>query len=184
MVKEELFSLYKAARSELWNRWNRVLPFGECFTDRWEKAKFLGFGEGSSIYDDSIIMGTVKVGKNTWIGPSTLLDGSGGGIEVGNNCNISAGVQIYTHDTVKKCLSANCCDVEQAPVKIGDDCYIGPMSIISRGVSIGNKCVIGANSFVNQSVPDRSIAAGTPAKVIGEVVFNEEGIPELVYFPK
>ena len=54
---------------------NRVLPIGDYISDRWEKAKYLGFGENSSIYDSSLVLGTVQVGKDCWIGPFTILDG-------------------------------------------------------------------------------------------------------------
>lgn len=56
------------------------------------------------------------------------------------------------------------------------------MSIISCGVSIGHHCIIGANSFVNKDIPDYSIAAGNPAKVIGEVRIKENGDIERFYY--
>jgi serine acetyltransferase len=34
------------------------------------------------------------------------------------------------------------------------------------GVSIGNRCIIGAGSIVTRSIPDNSVAAGVPARVI------------------
>lgn len=145
--------------------WNRSLPFGDYIVDRWQKARDLGFGEGSSIYDSALVLGDVQVGKNTWIGPFTVLDGSGG-LEIGDNCSISAGVQIYTHDTVKWATSGGLEQAERALVRIGHNCYIGPQTIISKGISIGVGCVIGANSLVNQNIPDHSRAWGTPVKII------------------
>jgi acetyltransferase-like isoleucine patch superfamily enzyme len=47
----------------------------------------------------------VTVGKNCWIGPNVILDGSGGGLFIGDYVDISAGVHIYTHDTVKRAIS-------------------------------------------------------------------------------
>ena len=107
----------------------------------------------------------VKVGKNTWIGPFTVLDGTGG-LEIGDTCSISAGVQIYTHDTVEWAISGGAHPKELARVRIGNHCYIGPNAIISKGVSIGDGCVIGANSFVNKDVPEGAKAWGSPAKII------------------
>jgi acetyltransferase-like isoleucine patch superfamily enzyme len=141
------------------------LPISELITNRWEKAIFLGFGEKSSIYDSSYVFGHVKVGKNTWIGPLTVLDGTGG-LTIGDNCSISAGVQIYTHDTVKWAISGGDAPYEYAPTQIGNNCYIGPNTIISKGVKLGNSCIVGANSFVNRSFDDNSKIAGTPAKLI------------------
>lgn len=43
------------------------------------------------------------------------------------------------------------------------------MFTILPGVKIGSHCVIGANSVVTKNIPEHSIAAGNPAKVIGQV---------------
>lgn len=165
---EELRALLAQQQQQVQARWNRSLPFGDYIVDRWEKARELGFGEGSSVYDSALVLGDVEVGHNTWIGPFTVLDGSGG-LEVGDNCSISAGVQIYTHDTVNWALSGGALKPEYAPVRIGSNSYIGPNAIISKGVTIGTGCVIGANSLVNKDVPDGHRAWGTPAKIIGSI---------------
>ncbi|WP_335903754.1 acyltransferase [Shewanella algae] len=149
-------------------RYNRVLPFGDVIVDRWEKAKLLGFGEGTSIYDSSLVLGHVCVGKHTWIGPSTILDGTGGGLNIGSHCSISAGVQIYTHDTVNRSLTGGQSPISQAPTCIGDNCYIGPNSIIAKGVTIGDNVVVGANSLVMIDIPSNMMAFGTPARIVGD----------------
>lgn len=151
-------------------KYDRSLPFGDLIVDRWEKAKLLKFGEGSTIYDNSLVLGKVKVGSNTWIGPNTILDGSGGGLKIGDNCSISAGVQIYTHDTVKRSLSGGKAAIDKSPTTIGDDCYIGPNVIIVKGVTIGNRVVIGANSLVLKSIPSDKKAFGTPAVIVGSSI--------------
>jgi len=148
------------------NEFNRVLPLGDYFIDRWEKAKLLGFGEGTSVYDNVVIIGDVKVGKNCWIGPNVILDGSGG-LEIGNNCSISAGVQIYSHDSVKWAISGGKEDYEYAKTKIGNNVYIGPNVIIQKGVKVGDQVIIGANSFVNCDIPSNSKAYGSPVKIKG-----------------
>lgn len=173
---------YRKSRKKMKVEWNRVLPFSEYVVDRWEKAQFLSFGEKTSIYDSSIVMGDVRVGNNTWIGPYTMLDGSGGRLEIGNHCDISTGVQIYTHDTVKECVSGGAYPKETASVSIGDNCYIAPSSIISKGVVLGKSCIVCAQSFVNKSFGDYSIVAGIPAKKIGEVVISELGDVKMKYY--
>ena len=37
------------------------------------------------------------------------------------------------------------------------------------GVTIGSHCVIGAGAVVATDIPDRSVAVGVPARVIGTV---------------
>ena len=162
----ELKSLLAQQQSQVQQKWNRSLPFGDYIANRWGKAQALGFGEGSSLYDSAVVLGDVKVGQNTWIGPFTLLDGSGN-LEIGDHCSISAGVQIYTHDTVHWATSGGQTQPKRAPVRIGNHCYIGPNVIISKGVTLGDGCVIGANSLVNQDIPAGKKAWGTPARCQG-----------------
>jgi acetyltransferase-like isoleucine patch superfamily enzyme len=152
-------------KNKLRNNYSRSLPFNELISDRWEKAKELGFGNGCSVYDSSCVFGDVSVGENTWVGPFTILDGTGG-LQIGSYCSISAGVQIYTHDTVEWAVSGGKQPYVYAPTKIGDNCYIGPNTIIVKGVTIGDGCIIGANSFVDKSFPAGSKMAGNPAKDI------------------
>ena len=147
------------------NKWNRSVPFGDCVVDRWQRAKHLGFGEGTSVYDSALVLGNVTVGKQTWIGPNTVLDGSGGGLEIGEFCSVSAGVQIYTHDTVQWALSGGEKPAEFAPTRIGNRCYIGPNSVIAKGVRIGDGCVIGAFSLVTEDIPSKCTAYGIPCRV-------------------
>jgi len=168
-------------RNKMKNQWNRLLPSNELFFDRWEKAKMLNAGDKSSVYDTSVIMGEVKLGKNVWVGPFTVIEGINGYVEIGDNCNISSGVQIFTHDSVKRVLSGGEEDLETGNVFIGKNTYIGGLTIVSKGVSIGNYCVIGANSLVNKDIPDYSIAFGTPAKIVGKVEFKEGKI-NFIYF--
>src|ERR1019366_8652869 len=89
---KELFILIKKLKSHFdlsfLKEINRSLPFADLLFDRWERAKMLGFGEGTSVYDSTHVFGDVQVGKNTWIGPFTILDGSGG-LTIGDNCSIS-----------------------------------------------------------------------------------------------
>jgi acetyltransferase-like isoleucine patch superfamily enzyme len=123
-------------------------------------------------------MGNVQVGENTWIGPFTILDGSGG-LTIGSNCSISAGVHIYSHNTVKWALSGGKCPYEYAPVTIGDNSFIGPQAIIQNGITLGAHVVVAANSFVNASFPAGSIVGGNPARMLGRVI-HKNGIPELL----
>lgn len=162
----EFKEFLEARRVTVRDSHSRVLPFGDYISDRWEKAQYLGFGKGSSVYDNVVIIGDVEVGPNTWIGPNVVLDGSGG-LTIGSYCSISAGVQIYSHDTVKWALSGGREEYELASTTIGDRCYIGPNAIVQKGVTIGEGCVVGANSFVNKDIPANSNAFGAPAKFMG-----------------
>ncbi|HEX8152310.1 MAG TPA: acyltransferase [Thermoanaerobaculia bacterium] len=180
MTDDELIERARALYAELDLRmrakFHRSLPVEELLFDRWERARSLGFGEGASIYHNAYVYGDVRAGAKTWIGPFTLLDGGHAPIVIGANCSISAGVQIYTHDSVKWAVTSGAAPYDVAPVTIGDAVYVGPQSVIARGVTIGEHAVIGANSFVNRDVPPYAIAAGTPARAIGRVVVEGDDV--------
>lgn len=156
-------------------QYDRSLPSNEYMNDRWIRSKKLGFGINSTIYDNSYVYGDVRVGKETWIGPNTIIDGTGK-LLIGNYCTISAGVHIYTHDNLKATLTSKKKKIERSQVEIGNNVYVGPKSIISKGVRIGSNCVVAAGSFVNKSFENNSIIGGVPAKKIGHVSFENEDV--------
>lgn len=180
-LHNELKILHKKLRQDTKNNWDRVLPFEEMLFDRWDKAKFLKAKNGSSVYENCYVYGKVSIGENTWIGPHTILDGSGGKLTIGDYCSISSGVQIYTHHTVMWALTKGKASYQKKSVSIGDGCYFGPNAIVSMGSKIGKCCVIGANTLVRSKIPDNSIVYGTPGKIVGKVEVKGNNV-NLVYF--
>lgn len=51
-------------------------------------------------------------------------------------------------------------------VKIGKNTWIGARAVILPGINVGNYCVVAAGSVVTKDVPDYSVVAGVPARVI------------------
>lgn len=179
---ERLFDeMIRDRREDMRYRYKRVLPSGEIIYNRFDKSKDLGFGEGSSVYDTSVIMGDIKVGSHVWIGPYTLIEGITEDVEIGDYVTLDAGVMIYTHDSTKYYVSGGINPFESGSVKIGSYTVIGTMSIISYGVTIGSHCVVAANSFVNTDIADNTIVAGNPARVIGRVIVKDNGEVEFEY---
>ncbi len=180
MTEEEFqiqFERYMSRmRDEMREKYDRVLPSGELIFNRFDKGKYLRCGKDSSVYDTCVVMGDVEIGDHVWVGPYTLLEGSNAHLKIGNFVSIDAGVMIYTHDSTKYYVSGGRSPFVSGDVSIGNYCVIGTMSMIGCNVRIGNHCVIGAHSFVNKDIPDYSIAAGVPAKVIGHVVPDGEDV--------
>jgi acetyltransferase-like isoleucine patch superfamily enzyme len=88
-------------------------------------------------------------------------------ISIGDNVHVTAGVKFVTHDGGTLILRREVPDLEwTAPIVISDDVYVGTNTIILPGVIIGRRCLIGAGSVVTRSIPDNSVAAGVPARVI------------------
>ena len=65
------------------------------------------------------------------------------------------------------------------PIVIGSNVFIGFRSIVLAGVTIGNNVIIGAGSIVTSDIPDNSVAAGIPAKVIRSLDEYREKIDSL-----
>lgn len=165
---DQLRQVYQARRKDLKERFDRHVSFGDLLSDRWELAQFLGFGAGSSCYDNVLVLGAVVVGRDCWIGPNVILDGRGG-LTIGDNVTVSAGAQLYSHSTVRRTVSGGTAPEERAPTRIGSNVYIGPQAVVTMGVTIGDGAVIGAMSLVDRNIPAGMKAWGVPARPQGAV---------------
>ncbi len=115
------------------------------------------------------IVGEPEIGPGTWIGAFTVIDGSGG-LSIGAGCDISSGAQIYSHSSVRRCVSGRAhSTVEQAPSRIGDRVFIGANAVVNMGVSIGDEAVVAAGAVVTHDVAPRTVVAGVPARPIARV---------------
>ena len=124
-------------------------------------------------HDQAWITGDPEIGPGTWIGAFAVLDGSGG-LRVGAGCDIGCGAQIYTHSTVRRCVTGRAHPhVDRAPVTIGDHVFVGPNAVILMGTTIGDRAVVGAGAVVTKDVAPATVVAGVPARVIGTV--GEDG---------
>jgi acetyltransferase-like isoleucine patch superfamily enzyme len=121
-------------------------------------------------------------GKCT-VGDFTLLNGAivmaEERIDIGSYCLISWGVGIADSDfhplePAQRLVDAQALapflkdrpprpKLKTAPVKIGDNVWIGMNAVILKGVTIGDNSVVAAGAVVTKSVPANTIVAGNPA---------------------
>jgi len=111
--------------------------------------------------------GRIEIGNNCSFNPNCVVYGHGG-LKMGDDIRMATGVVIIpaNHNFEKKNVAIRKQGISKKGIIIGDDVWIGARSVILDGVKIGKGCVIAAGSVVNKNLPDYSVAAGVPAKVI------------------
>jgi len=112
----------------------------------------LRIGDGTTIeqFNHIICHNRVIIGSNVALAPMCgILDTAHPWMESMESTNPSA--QVIDDDGF---------------VEIGDGTLVGMGTVILPNVRIGKKCIIGANSVVTSDIPDYSVAAGAPARVI------------------
>lgn len=117
--------------------------------------------------------------KTVYIAPNVLIDTSyPERVKIGNFVYIKRGAKVIAHTSytpmAQEFTKAEC---EIGNVVIDDGAYIGVNAVVLPNVKIGKCAVIGAGAVVTKDIPDYAIAAGCPAKVIGDIRKNlEQGV--------
>lgn len=92
-------------------------------------------------------------------------------IKIGHNVHLAAGVRFLNHDIVgtliknKNKLSFKIRRL--GTIVIGNNVFVGADAKILYNVNIGSNVIIAAGSIVTKNIPDNSIVAGIPARVVG-----------------
>ncbi|MDT8759723.1 hypothetical protein MZO42_13555 [Sphingomonas psychrotolerans] len=130
--------------------------------------------------------GSIRMGRNCYLGNDARI-WSGASIVIGDHVLIAHNVNIFdnlTHPIDWRERREHFrqiaghghpahIDLQDSPITIGDDVWIGAYSIIMKGVSIGDRAIVAAGSVVTRDVPPDTLVAGNPAKVIRSLVDGE-----------
>ncbi len=147
---------------------------------------------GTSIINKDCSIGAFSfINSETTIFPQTHI---GRYCSIGKKCEIAPGDHpldwlstsvfqygMHSHfpDHNEDCIQITRQSEDNSQTTIGNDVWIGSLSLIKRGVTIGNGAVIAAGSVVTKDVPPYAIVGGVPAKVI-KYRFDEEIIAKLL----
>ena len=141
--------------------------------------------------------GRLEVGESVLFEPGVWITAPGRArVRIGEGAFLNRNVMVASHALVEigaHCMLANGCFVSDAshrysdpslpitwqgfeskgPTRVGDNCWLGIGVVVTSGVTIGRRCVIGAGSVVTADVPEHSIAAGAPARVLRRIDSRE-----------
>jgi acetyltransferase-like isoleucine patch superfamily enzyme len=160
----------------------------EVFSNQ-ESRKYVTAGKDNML-DCQILFesgtGQVVIGDRVYIGNSKIICRSK--VEFGSNIFVAWGVYFYDHDShsldyrlrqedITQQLedhrngnlfikNKNWSVVNSAPIKVGDNAWIGMNALILKGVTIGEGAVVGAGSVVTKDVEPWTVVAGNPAKLV------------------
>lgn len=118
--------------------------------------------DGVEIGDQVIVMMGAVLNIGAVIGPETMIDMNavvGARALVGRECHIGAG-----------CVLAGVLEPPSAePVVIEDEVLIGANAVVLEGCRVGRGSVVAAGAVVTEDIPEGSVAAGQPARVLKRV---------------
>jgi len=149
-----------------------------------KKRRAVVFGDHVSVYAGCSF--AIQKEGRCIVGDFTLLNGAivmaEELVEIGSNCLISWGVGIADSDfhplePAQRLIDAQALapflknrpprpKLKTAPVKIGDNVWIGMNAVILKGVTIGENSVVAAGAVVTKSIPANTIVAGNPAVTV------------------
>jgi acetyltransferase-like isoleucine patch superfamily enzyme len=116
---------------------------------------------------------TIRIGNS--VGMSGVIVCAKNAVTIGERVKLGSGVVLsdtdfHSLDWRERRTENDFGGAADAPVRIGDDCFIGARAMVLKGVSIGARSIVGAGAVVVEDVPEDSVVAGNPARVIRSLV--------------
>ena len=145
--------------------------------------------------DDGRRSGHIALGRSVWLAPRCHLEATGdltigphttvqrgssfnGTVAIGARCVIAPNVFISSGSHLfdrwpglpvgeqERRATADGGSLEDRPVRVGEDCWLGVNVVIAPGVTVGRGAIVGANSVVTRDVGPYEVVAGSPAAFI------------------
>jgi len=130
-------------------------------------------GEGSSIHQDGIIEigqgGSLTIGRRTHVQPRVQISCYKGQVSIGDNVQIAPGCAFYPYDhqvfTGQRIIDQPL--ASRGGITIEDDVWLGFGVVVLDGARIREGAIIGAGAVVKGEIAAGAIAAGVPARILG-----------------
>ncbi len=150
---------------------------------REHKGKKTQIADSAYVDPNAVVIGEVKIGKESSIWPGAVIRGDGGPIEIGEKTSIQDNAVVHVNVGSYSKIGDECTVGHGAVVhgqEVGDRVLIAINATVLQGVKIGKESIIAANSLVREGmeVPERSFVAGSPGEVKKEL--DDDQVERLV----
>ncbi len=128
-------------------------------------------GDNSIIHTGAILScydkGSITIGKNVSVNAYAILYGESN-LKIGNNVLIAAHCVIVPANHTFNLIDVpiNSQPISRKGITIEDNVWLGTHVVVLDGVRIGKGSVVAAGSVVTKNIPEYSVVAGVPAKII------------------
>jgi acetyltransferase-like isoleucine patch superfamily enzyme len=112
--------------------------------------------------------GRIRMGDRVFVNSGAVVF-SASEIVIGND--VALANEAYLMDSDSHGVEGR--PVKEAPIRIGDGTWIGARAMVLPGVTIGSRCLVAAGAVVSRDVPDDTLVAGNPARVVRELVYPD-----------
>jgi acetyltransferase-like isoleucine patch superfamily enzyme len=123
-----------------------------------------------SVHRQTLITGwgRIRIGDRVFINSGAIVFSA---CEVTIGDDVALANEVYVMDSDSHGVEGRA--VKEEPVRIGAGTWVGARAIILPGVTIGRRCLIAAGAVVSRDVPDDTLVAGNPARLVRELVYPE-----------
>ena len=123
------------------------------------------------IAETAVLIGRVRLKRDTSIWFGAVLRGDNEWIEIGERSQVQDNATLHTDPGFPMVIGSNCVighNVMLHGCTVGDNSLIGMSATVLNGAKIGNNSLVGAGAVVTEgkSFPDNSLIVGAPARVI------------------
>ena len=154
--------------SQILFKLNNTMPFTDEYNKLVKDLFTGGIGENSSVQTPLYvnIASNLHIGNNVSINPYFRCM-TAGEIYIEDEVKIAMNVSLITnnHDFYDREI------LTIKDIRIKKNAWIGSGAIILPGITIGENAIVGAGSVVTHDVPDNTVVAGNPARIIKELEF-------------
>lgn len=134
-----------------------------------EPGRDVEVGDGTHIGADVFVHGPVTFGSNVALNARCHIDGGRAGVVIGDDTRIGPECRLFAfdHGFAPQAL------VREQPttsegIVVGRDVWLGASVCVTDGVRIGDHAVVGMGAVVTKDVPEWAVAAGNPARIVGD----------------